>query len=171
MVWNLTPLSYCLHSTPVISTLQNNSLGVRERGSHCKTKSWKKQNLSYYGIIIHCVIHNAMRNIKEIASRASAFILSCGIISNRLFPCEHVCFVAVKARETVGRVPVFVIKAVLCSKTWGFKHKCKKHAWALPLSLPSLCTPCEWGRAGREVTLPAVIKVKHLDLSPLAQTA
>lgn len=60
-----------------------------------------------------------MQDIKEIASHASAFILSCGIISNRLFLCECVCFVAVKAGEMVGPVPVFVIKAVLCSKTWG----------------------------------------------------
>lgn len=60
-----------------------------------------------------------MRSVKEIAFRATALILSCGIISNRLFPCEHVCFVAVKAQETFGHMPVFVIKAVLRSKTWG----------------------------------------------------
>lgn len=92
MVWNLTPLSYCLHSTPVISTLQNNSLGCAKEAAIVKQRAEKKQNLSYYFIIIHCVIHNPMRSIKEIASRASAFILSCGIISNRLFPCEHVLF-------------------------------------------------------------------------------
>ncbi len=114
MVWNLTPLSYCLHSTPVISTLQNNSLGVHERGSHCKTKSWKKAKSVVLWHRNTCVIPNAMWSIKEIAAVLQHLFCHVGLFITDCFRVNMSCFVALKARETVGRVPVFVIKAVLC---------------------------------------------------------